>query len=101
MWPGVSLMYLEGEVRGGRLTGRTILVIETKQKIDFGGSGNRSPDLRRFVSAACLEWEKRYQPADLVRVEHRPTDESETREIPTESFTSSRMGVMGFRGPGR
>jgi hypothetical protein len=100
MRPGVSLMYLEGEVRGGRLTGRTILVIETEQKIDLGGSGYRSASLRQFVSAACLEWEKRYQPADLVRVEHRPTDESETREIPTQSFTSSTMGLVGFRGRG-
>lgn len=101
MLPGVSLMYLEGEVKGGRLTGRTVLVIETDQKMDLCDSGYCSADLRQLIRAACFEWEQRCQPADLVRVEHHPTDENETRETPTDSITSSRMRMMGFPGAGR
>jgi hypothetical protein len=82
MRPGISLMYLEGEVKGGRLTGRTILVIETEQKVDLGVSGSHPASLRQLIAAACIEWEKHCQPADLVRVEHCPADGKEARGTP-------------------
>lgn len=66
----VRLMYLEGEIKDGRITGRTILVIETERKIDPKQPGYSRRDLQRFVSAACLKWEECYQPTDLVRLDY-------------------------------
>lgn len=66
----VRLMYLEGEIKGGRMTGRTILVIETEREIDPRQPGYSRRDLQRFVNAACLKWEECYQPTDLVRLDY-------------------------------
>jgi hypothetical protein len=70
MHAGIGLMYVEGEVNAGRLTGRTVLVIETSREIDPNRPGYSSGDLKRLVTAACAEWERRYEPADTVRLEH-------------------------------
>jgi hypothetical protein len=72
MHADIGLMYVEGEVKAGCLTGRTVLVIETTREIDPSRSGYSSPDLRRLVAAACSEWERRYEPADVVRLEYHP-----------------------------
>jgi hypothetical protein len=65
-------MYIEGELKAGRLTGRTVLVVETSREIDPGRPGYSSADLRQLVIAARAEWERCYEPADIVRLEHHP-----------------------------
>lgn len=72
MHAGIGLMYLEGELEGGRLTGRTVLVVETSRETDPKQPGYSSADIRRLVVAARAEWEQRYAPADLVRLEYHP-----------------------------
>jgi hypothetical protein len=75
MHAGIGLMYVEGEVKAGRLTGRTVLVIETSREIDPGRPGYSSPDLKRLVAAACSAWERHYAPADIVRLEYHPASD--------------------------
>lgn len=72
MHAGIGLMYLEGELEAGRLTGRTILVVETSRETDPEQPGYSSADLRRLVVAARAEWERHYEPADIVRLEYHP-----------------------------
>jgi hypothetical protein len=69
---GIELMYIEGELQAGRLTGRTILVVETSRQTDPKQPGYASAELRRLVLTARAEWERRYEPADIVRLEYRP-----------------------------
>jgi len=69
---GIELMYIEGEVQAGRLTGRTILVVETSHQTDPQQPGYASAELRRLVLAARAEWERRYEPADIVRLVYCP-----------------------------
>lgn len=87
MHVGIRLMYVEGEVKAGRLTGRTVLVIETSREIDPSRPGYSSPDLRRLVAAACTEWERRYEPADVVRLEYHPVSD----RAPAPEKRSSRV----------
>jgi hypothetical protein len=87
MHSGIGLMYVEGEVKAGRLTGRTVLVIETSREIDPSRPGYSSPDLRRLVAAACTEWERRYDPADVVRLEYHPV----SHRAPAPEKRSSRV----------
>jgi hypothetical protein len=69
MHPGIALMYVEGEIQRGCITGRTVLVIETTCELD-PTSPNYSPaELQRIVSIARNEWAKSFGPADLVRLE--------------------------------
>ena len=68
MHAGIGLMYVEGEVRGGCITGRTVLVIETRCETD-PGSYYSPAELDGIVKAACDAWERHFGPADLVRVE--------------------------------
>jgi hypothetical protein len=75
MHAGIGLMYVEGEVKAGRLTGRTVLVIETSHEIDPSRPGYSSPDLKRLVAAARSAWEQRYAPADIVRLEYHPVSD--------------------------
>ena len=49
MHADIGLMYVEGEVKAGFLTGRTVLVIETTREIDPSRSGYSSPDLKWLV----------------------------------------------------
>ena len=72
MHAGIELMYIEGELHAGRLTGRTVLVVETSRQTDPKQPDYASADIRRLVIAARAEWEQRYEPADIVRLEHRP-----------------------------
>ena len=69
---GIELLYIEGEIKAGRLTGRTVLVIETSREIDPGRPGYSSADVQRLIAAACAEWERHYEPADTVRLEYCP-----------------------------
>jgi len=73
MHAGIELMYIEGELHAGRRTGRTVLVVETSRQTDPKQPDYASADIRRLVIAARAEWERRYEPADIVRLEHRPT----------------------------
>ena len=72
MHPGIGMMYVEGEVKAGRLTGRTVLVVETSRQIDPAEPGYSSRELKRLVAAARHEWELRFEPADIVRLEYHP-----------------------------
>jgi len=72
MHSGIGLIYIEGETNAGRLTGRTILVVETSHEIDPAQPGYSSRDLRRLVAEARSEWEQRFGPADTVRLEYHP-----------------------------
>lgn len=72
MHPGIGMMYVEGEVKAGRLTGRTVLVIETSRQIDPAEPGYSSRELKRLVAAARHEWEQRFEPTDIVRLEYQP-----------------------------
>jgi hypothetical protein len=69
---GIGLMYIEGELKAGRLTGRTVLVVETSHEIDPERPGYSSAGVRQLVIAARAEWERCYAPADIVRLEHQP-----------------------------
>ena len=62
-------MYVEGEVRVGCITGRTILVIETNCELDPTSADYSPAELQRIVSRAREEWEKNFGPTDLVRLE--------------------------------
>lgn len=62
-------MYVEGEVRGGCITGRTILVIEMNCQSDPVSTDYSPAELQRIVSRAREEWEKTFGPTDLVRLE--------------------------------
>lgn len=68
----IGLMYIEGETKAGRLTGRTVLVVETSRETDPKQPGYSPADLRRLMVAARTEWERHYQPADIVRLEYHP-----------------------------
>jgi hypothetical protein len=72
MMQDIGLMYVEGEVKEGRLTGRTVLVIETSRELDPSQPGYSSTGLRRLVTAACAEWERRFDPTDVVRLDYQP-----------------------------
>ncbi|HVZ05000.1 hypothetical protein [Hyphomicrobium sp.] len=72
MHAGIELLYIEGEIKSGRLTGRTVLVIETSRQIDPQRPGYSAADIQRLVASACAEWELCYAPADTVRLEYRP-----------------------------
>ena len=69
MHAGVGLMYVEGEVRGGCITGRTVLVIETSRETDPGSPYYSAVEIDCIVKSARQAWEKHFGPADLVRVE--------------------------------
>ena len=51
MMRDIGLMYVEGEVKAGRLTGRTVLVIETSREIDPSQPGYSSREIQRLVIA--------------------------------------------------
>ena len=72
MMRDIGLMYVEGEVEAGRLTGRTVLVIETSREIDPHQPGYSSIGIRRMVTAARAQWERRFGPADVVRLDYQP-----------------------------
>jgi hypothetical protein len=84
MHAGIGLMYVEGEVKDGRLTGRTVLVIETSRELDLSRPGYLSPDLQRLVASARADWEQRYEPADIVRLEYHP--EHDRAPAPVKRF---------------
>jgi hypothetical protein len=93
----VRLMYLEGEIKGGRITGRTILVIQTEREIDPKQPGYSRRDLQRFVNAACLKWEECYQPTDLVRLDYIVAGDTahDTLDARPLSVTTSRFKYGG------
>jgi hypothetical protein len=78
MHPGIALMYVEGEVRDGCITGRTILVIETNFELDPASADYSPAELQRVVSRAREVWEKSFGPTDLVRLEKNKDASRET-----------------------
>lgn len=81
MMRDIGLMYIEGEVKAGQMTGRTVLVIETSREIDPGQPGYSATELRRLVSAASAEWERSFGPADIIRLDYQPAfDRASTSE---------------------
>ena len=71
-------MYVEGEVRDGCITGRTILVIETNCELNPASADYSHAELQRIVSRAREEWEKSFGPTDLVRLEKNKNASRET-----------------------
>lgn len=71
MHAGIGLMYVEGEVRGGCITGRTVLVVETSREIDPTSPNYSFVEIDGITKLARAEWEKRFGPADLVRLERQ------------------------------
>ena len=69
MHAGIALMYVEGEIQGGCITGRTVLVIETTCELDPTSPDYSAAELQRVVSMARTAWGKNFGPTDLVRLE--------------------------------
>ena len=69
MHAGIPLMYVEGEIQGGSITGRTVLVIETTCELDPTSPDYSAAELQRVVSMARATWGKNFGPTDLVRLE--------------------------------
>ena len=69
MHAGIALMYVEGEIQGGCITGRTVLVIETTCELDPTSPDYSAAELQRVVSMARAAWGKNFGPTDLVRLE--------------------------------
>lgn len=69
MHGGIGLIYVEGEVQGGCITGRTVLVIETSCETDPKSPYYSSTELDGIIKSARNAWERHFGPADLVRVE--------------------------------
>jgi hypothetical protein len=69
MHAGIGLMYVEGEIQGGCITGRTVLVIETSCETNPGSPYYSPAELGGIVKSARDAWERQFGPADLVRVE--------------------------------
>ena len=69
MHAGIALMYVEGEIQGGCITGRTVLVIETTCEVDPTSPDYSAAELQRVVSIARAAWGKNFGPTDLVRLE--------------------------------
>ena len=78
MHEAIGLMYVEGEVRGGRITGRTVLVIETSQETDPTAPQYSSFEIARVTKLGREQWEKQFGPADLVRLERESEPERGT-----------------------
>jgi len=68
----IGLIYVEGEVRGGRITGRVVLVIETNQEIDPTSPRYSSVEIARVTKLGRERWEEHHGPIDLVRLERQP-----------------------------
>lgn len=81
MMRDIGLMYVEGEVKAGRLTGRTVLVIETSREIDPSRPGYSSREIQRLVTAARAEWERRYDPADVIRLDYQPAVDRASAQV--------------------
>jgi hypothetical protein len=62
-------MYLEGEVRDGCITGRTILVIETNFEINPTSPGYSAREIAYLTKLARNQWEGQFGPVDIVRLE--------------------------------
>ena len=69
MLTGIELMYVEGEVCGGCITGRRVLVIETYYEIDPASPHYCPREIARLIRLAREEWVDQFGPIDLVRLE--------------------------------
>jgi hypothetical protein len=74
MRTGIELMYVEGEVRDGYLTGRRILVIETNCEIDPTAPQYSPDEIARLTRLARERWTAQFGPIDTVRLEQSRKD---------------------------
>ena len=95
MHPGIGLMYVEGEVRDGRITGRTVLVIETNLEIDPDSPRYSSNEIARVTMLGRERWEEQYGSIDLVRLERQPEPMSKDTEPPGIRAPRSPWKIAG------
>ena len=69
MSTAIGLMYVEGEVLDGYITGRTILVIETNFEINPTSPGYSAREIAHLTTLARHQWEGQFCPVDIVRLE--------------------------------
>ena len=69
---GIGLVYVEGEVRDGYITGRTVLVVETDCEIDPASPHYSAREIARLTKVARERWVKQFGPVDVVRLEQPP-----------------------------
>src|SRR4051812_42314634 len=86
MVPGVVLMYVEGEVRDGCLTGRTVLIIETTFEVDVAAPGYSQTAIDAMIASAQRTWAEHYRLPDLVRV--IPADRSRSNHAGRRKLAS-------------
>ena len=65
----IELVYVEGEVRDGYITGRTVLVIETDFEINPTSPHYAAREIARLTNLVREEWEGQFGPVDIVRLE--------------------------------
>jgi hypothetical protein len=69
MRTAIQLMYVEGEVRDGYITGRTVLVVETRCELDPASPYYSAPEIARLIKLAREQWVGQFGPVDIVRLE--------------------------------
>ena len=74
MRTGIELMYVEGEVRDGYLTGRMILVVETNFETNPTAPQYSADKIARLTRLARERWTAHFGPIDLVRLEQPRKD---------------------------
>ena len=68
----IRLIYVEGEVRDGYITGRTVLVVETDCELDPSSPHYSAGEIARLTNLARDRWVKQFGPVDVVRLEQAP-----------------------------
>ena len=68
----IGLIYVEGEVRDGYITGRRVLVVETNCEIDPASPHYSVREIARLTNLAREQWVKQFGPVDVVRLEQPP-----------------------------
>ena len=72
MSTGIELLYVEGEVRDGFITGRRVLVVETDCELDPASPYYSAREIARLTKLAREEWGEQFGPVDIVRLEQAP-----------------------------
>jgi hypothetical protein len=71
---GIGLVYVEGEVRDGYITGRTVLVVETHCELDPASPHYSASEIARITKLAREQWMGRFGHVDIVRLEQAPEE---------------------------
>ena len=72
MRTGIGLIYVEGEVRDGFITGRRVLVVGTHCELDPSSPHYSAGEIARLTNLALEQWVKQFGPVDVVRLEQPP-----------------------------